>query len=65
MLQLAGINDCFTQSNGSTKTKGNFLYAVYLALRKTYTYLTPEFWGEPKQELGPHETFAEDLKIKA
>jgi len=65
VLQLAGINDCFTQSNGSTKTKGNFLYAVYLALRKTYTYLTPEFWGEPKQELGPHETFADDLKIKA
>merc|ERR1711934_1270291 len=65
VLQFAGISDCYTQSRGSTKTKGNFLYAVFFALIKTYNFLTPEFWGEPKQELGPGETYAEDLKIKA
>lgn len=44
-IQFAGIKDCYTQSTGKTKTKGNFLYACYYALRRTYCYLTPEFWG--------------------
>ena len=47
VLQLAGIQDCYTQSCGKTRTKGNFLYATYYALKKTYYYLTPEFWGKP------------------
>lgn len=47
VLQLAGIQDCYTQSAGKTRTKGNFLYATFYALRTTYTYLTPEFWGKP------------------
>lgn len=47
VLQIAGIQDCYTQSSGSTRTKGNFLFATYKALAKTYTYMTPEFWGQP------------------
>lgn len=47
VLQLAGIQDCYTSSTGKTRTQGNFLYATYYALRKTYYYLTPEFWGKP------------------
>lgn len=50
VLQLAGIQDCWTQSGGKTRTKGNFLYATFYALRSTYTYLTPEFWGIPNLE---------------
>ena len=47
VLQIAGIQDCYTQSSGSTRTKGNFLYATFEALTKTTTFLTPEFWGKP------------------
>merc|ERR1712048_1172969 len=62
VLQFAGIQDCYTQSRGSTKTKGNFLYAVFRALIKTYSFLTPEFWGMPKKELTPYEQYADEVK---
>ncbi len=47
VLQIAGIKDCYTQSTGKTKTKGNFIFATYKALRKTYTQMNPNFWGQP------------------
>lgn len=47
VLQIAGIQDCYTQSTGATRTKGNFLHATFYALAKTYSYLTPELWGKP------------------
>jgi len=62
VLSLAGIEDCFTQSRGATRTKGNFLYAIFRALLKSYNFLTPEFWGAPKFELTPYEVYPEDSK---
>merc|ERR1712232_273686 len=59
VLQFAGIQDCYTQSRGSTKTKGNFLYAVFRALLVTYTFLTPEFWGKPNFDRTPYERYAD------
>ena len=50
VLQMAGVLDCYTQTRGSTKTKGNFLFATFKALSKTYGYMTPEFWGKPSLE---------------
>jgi len=50
VLTLAGIQDCYTSSNGNTKTRGNFLKATYDALSKTYKYLTPDFWRKTKFE---------------
>lgn len=64
VLQFAGIQDCYTQSRGSTKTKGNFLYAVFKALSKTYMYLTPEFWGRPREECSPYELYADEISKK-
>merc|ERR1712029_1172506 len=64
VLSFAGISDCYTQSRGSTKTKGNFLYAVFYALAKTYNFLTPEFWGAPNNGLTPYEDHAEFLGKK-
>jgi len=46
ILQFAGINDVYTSSSGSTKTKGNFVKATFMALTNTYQYLTPDFWGK-------------------
>lgn len=53
VLQMAGVQDCYTASQGSTRTKGNFLFATFNALAQTYTYLTPEFWGAPRIARGP------------
>lgn len=59
VLQLAGIQDVYTQSTGYTRTQGNFLYATYYALKKTYYYLTPELWGKPNLD---NVLFNEDFK---
>jgi len=64
VLQFAGIQDCYTQSRGSTKTKGNFLYAVFRALLNTYVFLTPEYWGRPNLDKSPYERFADDALAK-
>ena len=50
ILVFAGIQDCYTSSQGNTKTKGNFLKATFAALEDTYRYLTPDLWGETKEE---------------
>ncbi|OTF78657.1 hypothetical protein BLA29_011638, partial [Euroglyphus maynei] len=44
LLTMAGIKDCYTSSRGSTCTMGNFAKATYLAIQKTYSYLTPDLW---------------------
>lgn len=50
VLMMAGVQDCYTNTTGRTKTKGNFLFATFYALSKTSTYLTPNFWGKPSLE---------------
>lgn len=64
VLQIAGIQDCYTQSSGSTRTKGNFLFATYKALAKTYTYMTPEFWGQPYLNMKDLIGKAEEKKLE-
>ena len=53
LLGFCGVEDIFSQSNGSTDTMENFVRAIYDALYKTYKYLTPELWnlGEIKPNL--------------
>lgn len=46
LLQMAGVEDCYTSSSGSTGSLGNFSKATYDAIKKTYTYLTPDLWAE-------------------
>lgn len=36
LLQLAGVQDCYTQSKGSTATMGNFLKATFAAVRHPF-----------------------------
>lgn len=64
VLQFAGINDCYSKTKGSTKTKGNFLYATYDALAKTYSVLTPDLWGKTESSPTPYELHAQFLKKK-
>lgn len=44
ILSLAGIKDCWTRSFGSTRTIPSFAYAVFDALQKTYSLVTPQDW---------------------
>jgi len=44
LLGLAGVKDIFTHSFGSTRTIPSFACAVFDALRKTYSLVTPSEW---------------------
>ena len=44
ILGLAGIKDCWTRSYGSTRTVPSFSYAIFDALKKTYSLITPTDW---------------------
>ena len=44
LLQMAGIDDCYTSTRGSIGTLGNFAKATYAAVAATYAYLTPDLW---------------------
>jgi len=44
ILNLAGIKDCWTRSYGSTRTVPSFAYAIFDALKKTYSLITPVDW---------------------
>jgi len=61
VLQMAGIEDCYTCSRGSTKTLGNFVKATFDALSKTYGFLTPDLWRETKYTKAPLQEFTDFL----
>lgn len=44
LLSMAGVEDCYTSARGHTRTLGNFVRATFFALRRTYSYLSPELW---------------------
>jgi len=44
ILQYAGVIDAYTQSQGCTSTLGNFARATFIALAKSYSFLTPDVW---------------------
>lgn len=60
VLEFAGVVDCYTQSRGCTRTKGNFLYATFHALANTTKFLTPEFWGCEFEESKKQDEEEED-----
>merc|ERR1712194_444744 len=44
LMHMAGINDCYSSSRGHTRTMGNFIKAIFYALKATFGYLSPELW---------------------
>jgi len=58
VLQLAGIEDVFTNSMGHTSTLGNFIKACYFALSDTYAYLTPTLWKDQPLIVHPFVTYS-------
>merc|ERR1719261_1438024 len=61
ILQMAGISDCYTASQGHTKTRGNFAKAAFDALSKSYGFLTPDLWRETKFLKAPYQEHTDYL----
>ncbi|KAJ2721387.1 40S ribosomal protein [Coemansia sp. Benny D115] len=64
ILSLAGIEDCYTTSRGSTRTLGNFVKAAFIAITNTYSFLTPDLWAETTFTQDPYQEFS-DYLVKA
>lgn len=46
LMHMAGISDCYTSTRGHSRTMGNFIKAMFNALKATYGFLSPELWKE-------------------
>jgi len=62
LLQLAGVQDVYTSSAGSTKTLENTLKATFVAVGNTYGFLTPNLWKDTKLNRSPLEEFGDVLR---
>lgn len=68
IIQMAGVEDLYTASQGKTRTGGNFIMAVFYALRKTYAFLTPDLWAETVAQQSPdgeHSAWLQTTKATA
>ena len=65
LLNMAGVKDCYTSSRGHTRTLGNFVKATFYALKKTYSYLTPDLWKQTEFGVSPIVVHSEFLKDEA
>ncbi|GMH96413.1 hypothetical protein TrVE_jg10122 [Triparma verrucosa] len=61
ILNFAGVTDCYTSASGHTRTTGNFIKAMFFALRKTYSYLTPDLWKETPLLAAPYQEHTDFL----
>jgi small subunit ribosomal protein S2e len=62
VLQFAGFEDVYTSSTGHTKTLGNFIKATFAAIKKTYSYLTPDLWEKTELTNSPYQVYTDFLK---
>ena len=61
ILQYAGVNDCFTQTRGTTMTLGNFAKATFYCLKNLYGYLEPTLWNPTRFGKAPFQEFTDEL----
>lgn len=61
LLSMAGIEDVYTNATGQTATLENFAKASYMAIRRTYEYLSPDLWNVSPSTLNPFDEHAKFL----
>jgi len=61
LLSMSGIEDCYTSSKGNTSTLGNFAKAAYVAIARTYAYLTPDLWPDMELKKPPYQEHTDYL----
>lgn len=64
ILAMAGVEDCYTSARGHTRTGGNFVKATFYALRKSYSYLSPELWTPTHFMKSPYQEHTDFLAQK-
>jgi len=65
LLNMAGIEDCYSSSSGHTRTRGNLAIAIYRALSKTYGFLSPELWTPTVFTQTPQQEYTDFLSKKS
>merc|ERR1711894_221422 len=61
LMHMAGIHDCYTSTRGHSRTMGNFIKAMFYALKATYGYLSPELWKENVLRATPYQEHTDFL----
>lgn len=61
LLNMAGVQDCYTSAVGQTATLGNFAKATFKAIVRTYTFLTPDLWAETAFSKTPAQEYTDFL----
>lgn len=61
LLTMAGVSDCYSNAIGQTSTGGNFAKAVFQALGRTYTFLTPDMWAPTQFTKPPAQEYTDFL----
>jgi small subunit ribosomal protein S2e len=64
LMHMAGVLDCYTSSKGHTRTMGNYIMAIFFALRSTFGYLSPELWTETALMPSPYQEHTDFLAKK-
>lgn len=64
LLELAGLEDVYTQSTGSTRTMENTLKAAFAAIGSTYGFLTPNLWTEHALPVSPLDIYADEAAVQ-
>ncbi|KAL6942528.1 40S ribosomal protein [Hanseniaspora vineae] len=60
LMQLAGVEDVYTSSTGSTRTLENTLKAAFVAIGNTYGFLTPNLWTSYALTPSPLDVYADE-----
>jgi len=64
LMNMAGIEDVYSSTTGHTRTRGNLAMAVYHALGKTYSFLTPDLWTPTHFTPTPQQEYTDFLAKK-
>jgi len=62
LLNMAGIEDVYSSSSGHTRTRGNMALAVFAALAKTFSFLTPDLWMDTEFKMDPAQEHTDHLE---
>jgi len=62
ICQFSGLEDVYTSCTGQTRTRENYSFATFMALKKTYALLTPDMWPTTDFIQSPFIKFHEELE---
>jgi small subunit ribosomal protein S2e len=64
LLTMAGVEDVYSSTTGHSRTRGNLAMAVYHALAKTSSFLTPDLWTPTYFTATPQQEYTDFLSKK-